>query len=447
MTKVSTALISISALIATAVGGALTAEAVRSATPAAVAELEREPLEQYRERRRRLAGELGGVVILFAAPATDLEEFRQENNFYYLTGFNEPQAILMLDTTGESLEEVLFIPPRDPGEERWTGVKLGPGPEAAEETGIAEVADIGDFERRFGDAVDERETVFTLTGQEASAERLRQAAPGLNLDDASGVIETMRMRKSETEIDLIEKAVAITLDAHRAAVEAIEPGAMEYQAEAAIEFTFRWNGAQRPAFPSIVGSGPFSTVLHYDKNERRMESGDLVVVDIGAEYGGYAADVTRTYPVDGTFTPRQREIYEIVLGAQKAALDQVRPGARLGGPDSIHTAAWEYIDSRGYGEYFIHGTSHYLGLYVHDVGSTRAELEPNMVLTVEPGIYIPEENIGVRIEDDVVVTEDGYRLLSDFPREAGEIEALISGIRAGISATTTATETERQTTP
>jgi Xaa-Pro aminopeptidase len=178
-----------------------------------------------------------------------------------------------------------------------------------------------------------------------------------------------------------------------------------------------------------------------------MESGDLVVVDIGAEYGGYAADVTRTYPVDGTFTPRQREIYEIVLGAQKAALDQVRPGARLGGPDSIHTAAWEYIDSRGYGEYFIHGTSHYLGLYVHDVGSTRAELEPNMVLTVEPGIYIPEENIGVRIEDDVVVTEDGYRLLSDFPREAGEIEALISGIRAGISATTTATETERQTTP
>jgi Xaa-Pro aminopeptidase len=157
-----------------------------------------------------------------------------------------------------------------------------------------------------------------------------------------------------------------------------------------------------------------------------MQDGDLVVVDIGAEYSGYAADITRTYPVNGRFTERQREIYEIVLGAQKAALARVRPGARLNGPDGIHAAAREYIDEAGYGEYFIHGTSHYIGLYVHDVGDTRAPLEPNMVFTVEPGIYIPEENIGVRIEDDVVVTPDGYRMLSDFPREVEEIEALMA---------------------
>ena len=160
-----------------------------------------------------------------------------------------------------------------------------------------------------------------------------------------------------------------------------------------------------------------------------MQGGDLVVVDVGAEFSGYSADITRTYPVNGRFTDRQREIYQIVLDAQNAALAQVRPGARMSGPNSIHSAARAYIDNAGYGEYFIHGTSHYIGLYVHDVGDTRQTLEPNMVLTVEPGIYIPQENIGVRIEDDVVVTSTGYRMLSDFPREAHEIEALMAAER------------------
>ncbi len=197
---------------------------------------------------------------------------------------------------------------------------------------------------------------------------------------------------------------------------------MEYEVEAALEYEFRRNGAERPGFPSIVGSGPFSTILHYDKNTRRMESGDVVVVDIGAEWGGYSADVTRTYPVSGKFSPRQREIYQIVLDAQKAAMAKIKPGVTF---RDIHQASSSYIRSKGYEKYFIHGTSHHIGLEVHDAGSTERPLEPNMVITVEPGIYISEEQLGVRIEDDVVVTPTGYRMLSTFPKEIDEIEALV----------------------
>ncbi len=389
--------------------------------------IEREPLETYRGRRQQLAGELGGAVVIFAAPPSDLVEYQQDDNFYYLTGFTEPNAILLLDATGDRIEEFLFIPSRDRDEERWTGVKLGPGPEASEETGVATVLPLDEFETRFRGVAADAEAIHTVTSQSENMARLRAIAPQSEFQDMGRAIASMRLVKSDTEMDLLTKAIDITIQAHRAAAGMIRPGVMEYEAEAIIEYEFRRNGAERPAFPSIVGSGPFATILHYDRNDRQMRDGDLVVVDIGAEYSGYAADVTRTYPVNGQFTDRQREIYRIVLGAQEAALAQVRPGARLNGPNSIHAAAREYIDAAGYGEYFIHGTSHYIGLYVHDVGDTRTSLEPNMVLTVEPGIYIPEENIGVRIEDDVVVTEDGYRMLSDFPREIAEIEALMAG--------------------
>jgi len=197
---------------------------------------------------------------------------------------------------------------------------------------------------------------------------------------------------------------------------------MEYEVEAALEYEFRRNGADRSGFPSIVGSGPYSTILHYDKSERRMQANDVVVVDIGAEYGGYSADVTRTYPVSGKFSPRQREIYQIVLDAQKAAIAKIKPGARI---SDVHQAALAHIRAKGYESYFIHGTSHHMGLEVHDVGDTSRPLEPNMVITVEPGIYIPEEQIGIRIEDDILVTPTGYRILSVFPKEAAEVEALV----------------------
>lgn len=364
--------------------------------------IEKEPLQEYRARRERLAGAIkGSILVLKAAPEEELVEYQQERNFYYLTGFEEPDAILLLNATTTPPDEILFIPERKPAEERWTGAKLGPGPEAEKMTGFKKVLPLSDFDSSLSRAAEGNQ-------------------PVLALKDVVDKIAVMRQVKSATEIGLLEKAIQITLKAQQAAAQTIAPRVMEYEVEAAVEFEFRRNGAERPGYPSIIGSGPFSTILHYDKNSRRMEAGDVVVVDVGAEYSGYSADVTRTYPVSGKFTARQREIYQIVLDAQKAAIAEVRPGATFAG---IHRAAMDHIRSKGYEKNFIHGTSHHIGLEVHDVGSTTRPLEPNMVITVEPGIYIPEEQLGVRIEDDVLVTPDGHRVLSTFPKEISEIEA------------------------
>jgi len=366
--------------------------------------VEKEPLQEYRARRERLAQRIkGNVLVLRAAPDQELTEYQQERNFYYLTGFDEPKSILLLDAASEPPQEFLFLPERRPSEERWTGPKLGPGAEAEKVTGFAKVLSTAEFDATLKKAQEHAKAVYGLKDVEDDIAYLRQV-------------------KAPTEIALLEKAVQITLKAQSAAAKAIRAGAMEYEVEAALEYEFRRNGAERPGFPSIVGSGPFSTILHYDKNDRRMQAGEVVVVDIGAEYGGYSADVTRTYPVSGKFSPRQREIYQIVLDAQKAAIAKIKPGVRI---NEVHQVAMEHIRSKGYEKYFIHGTSHHIGLEVHDVGSTSRPLEPNMVVTVEPGIYIPEEEIGIRIEDDVLVTPSGYRLLSTFPKEIGEIEALV----------------------
>ena len=402
---------------------------VTASFPATLAAVpESEPLEEYRLRRESLARALDGTIILFAAQPSDLVEYQQEDNFYYLTGFSEPQAVLVINGQGERILESLFIPQRDPEEERWTGIKMGPGAEAELATGIGSVEALEDFDDRVRQLSDDGGTIYTLTEEPESMRQLNALALSSDFRNAAPGLADLRLVKAETEIALLEKAIAITMEAHEAAASVIVPDAMEYEVEGIVEYTFRRNGAERPAFPSIVGSGPFTTILHYDRNERQMRTGDLVVVDIGAEYSGYAADITRTYPVMGRFTDRQREIYQIVLDAQKAALERVRPGVSIGGPNGVHAAARDYIDDQGYGEYFIHGTSHYLGLYVHDVGDYSRPLEPGMVLTVEPGIYLPEEELGVRIEDDVLVTADGYRMLSTFPREIDEIEALMAQI-------------------
>jgi len=387
---------------------------------------ETEPLEEYRSRRERLGQAVNGAVVLFAAPPSDLVEFQQEDNFYYLTGFVEPEAALLIDGTGSEVVETLYIPDRNPAEERWTGPKLGPGPEAEQATGVASVGPRDELAARIRTLAAGGHTIFTLTEDPVTMERLRSIVPETTFRNVAPEIANLRLVKANTEIALLRRAVDITLEAHGEAARVIGPRAMEYEVEGIIEYTFRRNGSERPAFPSIVGSGPFTTILHYDRNDRRMQDGELVVVDIGAEYSGYAADVTRTYPVNGRFTERQKEIYQVVLDAQRAALERVRPGVPINGPGGVHQAARDYIDAAGYGEYFIHGTSHYLGLYVHDVGDYTRPLEPGMVLTVEPGIYLPQENLGVRIEDDVLVTTDGYEMLSDFPKEIEEIEALMA---------------------
>jgi Xaa-Pro aminopeptidase len=366
--------------------------------------IEKEPLQEYRSRRDRLAQRIkGNVLVLHGAPDEELVKYRPEPNFYYLTGFDEPNAIFLLDAASDPPKEFLFLPERKLAEERWTGPKIGPGPDAEKALGFATVRSTGEFDSVLKKAAERARAVYSLKDVESDIAYLRQI-------------------KSLTEIALLEKATRITLKAHEAAARTLGPGVMEYEVEAALEYEFRRNGAERPGFPSIVGSGPFSTILHYDKSERRMQAGELLVVDIGAQYGGYSADVTRTYPVSGKFSPRQREIYQIVLDAQKAAMAKVKPGARI---SDVHQAAMGYIRSKGYDRYFNHGTSHHIGLDVHDAGEASRPLEPNMVITVEPGIYIAEEQIGIRIEDDLVVTEGGYRMLSVFPKEIAEIEALV----------------------
>ena len=270
--------------------------------------IEKEPLQEYRSRRERLAERIkGNVLVLRAAPDQELTEYQQERNFYYLTGFDEPNAILLLDAASAPIQEFLFIPERKLAEERWTGQKLGPGPETERATGFAKVLPVSEFDATLKKASERAKAVY-------------------GLKEVADDIAYLRQTKSATEIALLEKAIQITMKAQQAAARAIAPGAMEYEVEAALEYEFRRNGAERPGFPSIVGSGPFSTILHYDKNTRRMETGDVVVVDIGAEYSGYSADVTRTYPVSGKFSARQREIYQIVLDAQKAAMARVKPG-------------------------------------------------------------------------------------------------------------------------
>jgi len=366
--------------------------------------LEREPLAEYRARRARLAQRIkGNILVLRAAPDQELVRYQQERNFYYLTGFDEPNAILLLDAASDPPQEYLFLAERKTAEERWTGPKLGPGPDAEKATGFSKVLSTAEFDSALKRVSDKAKAVY-------------------GLKEVQDDLAHMRQVKSPTEIALLEKAINITLRGQEAAAKVVGPDVLEYEVEAALEYEFRRHGAERPGYPSIVGSGPFSTILHYDKNDRRMQASEVVVVDVGAEYSGYSADVTRTYPVSGKFSTRQREIYQIVLDAQKAAIAKIKPGVRI---SDIHEAAMSYIRSKGYEKYFIHGTSHHIGLEVHDVGDTSRPLEPNMVITVEPGIYIPEEQLGIRIEDDVQVTATGSRVLSAFPKELADIEALV----------------------
>ena len=399
--------------------------------------------QEARERRTAyLDRATEGVTLLFNRRYRDLSEYVPDKNFYYLTGCDEPGAVLLLIPGSDAPRETLFLARRDPKQERWTGPRMAPNAETARRLGMQEVLSLD----RLPDALARRAPpegkVYAnlAAGPHGEAAdkccpeprvRLRRWLPKAEILDAAPELAFLRMTKSEWEIEKIRRAVEITMAGHRHALAAIGPGRFEYEVEAAIEYQFRSRGATRPAFPSIVGSGPNAAILHYAENNRRMSSGDLVVIDVGAEFEGYSADLTRTYPVSGRFTPRQKEIYNIVLAAQQAALKQVRPGVTFG---SIHRAALEAMDSRGrdrqgrrLGRYFIHGTGHHLGLEVHDPVSDRSRpLEHGMVITIEPGIYIPEENLGIRIEDDVVVTREGYRMLSrGLPRKAEEIERLM----------------------
>jgi len=404
-------------------------------------------IDRLAARRTALAAKLGtGLAIIGSQDLRDLErdylqdsDFRQDNNFFYLTGLETPSSWLVVRATGSGRPDaVLYLPPRDPAQEAWTGPKLGPGPEAAAMTGIAEVRSTESFESDLaawlaGSASPAPSTVYVSLGAAARDSTLARMLQGYrgSVTDAAPILASLRLVKDEDELQRLRRAIQITGEAHREAMRFTAPGQYEYQIEAAIEYVFRAHGAERLGFPSIVGAGPNSVTLHYDKNRRQTDGDDLIVIDIGAEFGYYTADVTRTLPVAGRFTPRQRAIYELVLGAQEAAMRAVRPGITIRELDRISRAYMDQNSGSLCGSdpctrYFIHGLSHWLGMDVHDVGDYRTPLAEGMVLTIEPGIYIPEEELGVRIEDDVLVTRNGYELLTaDVPRAVDAIESLM----------------------
>jgi len=421
---------------------------------------EREPLSVFHERRARLVRETGGggVIVLFGYRDADLAAsvttFHQNENFYYLTSWNEPEAMMLLvpkaqkpGAASELEKEILFIPAHDFREEKWTGPKLGPDDaEASARTGFATLKATSLFQSELLEALKAFPKIYTeLTPQPESGEdyfqaevvsKLRKMAPLASLTDVREYVERQRALKSPGEIALLRKAIDASVEAHLAAMKTVRAGVWEYETAARMEFEFRRRGCEWPAYPPIVGSGFFSTVLHYDADDQQMKDGDVVVMDVAGSYGGYAADITRTLPVNGRFTPRQREIYEIVLGAQNAAMAAAKPGTTLRrGKNSLHDIAYDYINTHGkdlhgnpLGQYFIHGLGHSIGLNVHDPMDYNLPLEPGMVVTMEPGIYIPEEKIGVRIEDDILITKDGNEHLSArLPRRVEDIEKVMAG--------------------
>ena len=387
-------------------------------------------------RRRALLRRIGrGAVLIPAAHERNIEQdyvqdndFRQDNTFYYFTELETQDAWLLMTARGpDSLDTVLFLPPRTQSQERWTGLRLGPDSVAVRLSGIATVLPIDSLDNRVRSA---RQPLYTPQGRGAAA-RAPDVAP--NSFNVTPIVDSLRVVKDADEISRLRRAVDISVAGHIAAMRAARPGMYEYEIEAVLEDGFRRNGADRVGYPSIVGSGPNSTTLHYDVNRRRTETGDLVLVDAAAEWGQYTADVTRTFPVNGKFTPRQKAIYDLVLGAQQAAFDSVRPGITLRQLDDIARRYMREHSGTLCGErtcddrehFFYHGLGHPIGMDVHDVGISRP-LEPGMVITLEPGIYLQAEKLGVRIEDDVLVTAKGGEWLSaGAPRSTTAIERLM----------------------
>jgi Xaa-Pro aminopeptidase len=433
---------------------------------------EREPNSAYAQRRAKLAAQVDGPILLVGYTGREEESqsyvFAQEENFYYFTGHNEEGAALLLLPGGKTwvpkpetrekmksstvdgglAPEILFLPAKDRRKEVWNGVRMSPeDPDIKPKTGFGTVLPYSELRAIMEVLALEFPTVYTILPYQRElggyphekevVDWLKQAVPQETAKDIRGNITDLRVIKSPTEIALLRPAIDLSIDAQLEAMKMMRPGLWEYQVAAKMVEVHAMGGSEAEAYAPIVGAGPNSTALHYDKLSRKIQDGDIVVMDVGAQYSGYAADITRTIPANGKYTPRQREIYDIVLGAQNAALAALKPGAIMGCRDkknSLFNVAYNYINSHGQdqhgkplGQYFIHGLGHNIGLNVHDPGDSCRPLQPGMVVTVEPGIYIPEENLGVRVEDDVLVTDTGYELLSrKLTRDPDEIEEIMA---------------------
>ena len=417
---------------------------------------EREPNTVFAERRAKLIAAVGAPIVIFGytghEEANPSYVFMQEENFYYLTGHNEEGAALLLVPESAAQKgwtgprEILYLPPRDPAQEKWNGPREGPDdPGIKDKMGFADVESFAKLHDVVVTLAKDFPEIYTeLPGPHDEgyphsanwSKWIKEAAPQATLKDVSSSIGALRAIKSPGELTLIKKAIDPSIDAHFAAMKMMHSGLSEYQVAAKMVEIHAEAGCETEAYAPIVGSGINSTVLHYNRLDRKIDGGEIVLLDVAGQYSGYAADITRTIPADGKFTPRQREIYEIVLGAQSAALAALKPGMTMGGQGStsLQKIAMDYIDSHGkdkqgrsLGRYYIHGLSHHLGLDVHDPSGPSRPLEAGMVITIEPGIYVPEENIGVRIEDDVLITPTGYKLLTArLPRSPDEIEKIMA---------------------
>jgi Xaa-Pro aminopeptidase len=427
----------------------------------------------YVLRRKRVAREIGqGVLVLFAAAPTlrnnDVtHEYRQDSDFYYLTGLDEPGAVLVV-LGGEAPRSVLFVNPKDPEREVWEGLRLGV--DGARSLGVDETLPITELDEQLPRLLIDRSQVICRFGGDSLVDQRLVRALGVTrrqmrrgvgcpsaLVDVATVVHEMRRVKQPEEVELLTRAITISGEAHLAAMARAQPGLYEYEIEAVLRGAFRSRGSERVAYEPIVGSGPNATILHYVKNQRQMREGELLLVDAGCEYGYYAADITRTFPVSGRFSPVQRAVYDVVLAAQAASIAKAGPGATL---EQIHEAATRVIceglvelgvlgnsaevafTEGTYKPFFMHKTSHYLGMDVHDVGRYYEQgkprpLEPGVVITVEPGLYFSPEapepaarfrGIGVRIEDDLLIEPDGVRVLSGgVPKDPTDVERACRG--------------------
>jgi Xaa-Pro aminopeptidase len=426
------------------------------------------PRSEYAARRARVLEQLAQTSAMLVRSADEKVRsndvdypYRQRNNMLYLTGVEEPgSAILLvghpLMIDGRQAREILFVAERDPSKEVWTGITMGPSA-AAKVSGIDVVLPYSQLRGILDTLLPSLSMLFyddwahgmerePLTGTLLAWDRemkknLPKEASGLNVRPAGALLNPMRMIKSPAEIAMMRRAIDASVQGHLETIRQARPGMHEYELQAIMEYTFRRLGSESPGYPSIVGSGPNSCVLHYESNRRKIEAGEMVLMDCGAEYHGYSADVTRTFPMGGHFTQEQRAIYDIVYEAQEAGIEQCRVGNDFRDPHRKATAiiaaglmnlgiikSPSDVDT-----YFMHGTSHYLGMDVHDVGRLGT-LSAGMVLTVEPGIYIPAGspcdpkwwNTGIRIEDDILVTDDGpVNLSGALPRKADDIEQLM----------------------
>lgn len=410
--------------------------------------------EFFTKNRKKLGEKIedNSILLLFAgrAPYKSADEvypFAPNRNFYYITGIDEEEIILLMSNINGKISEKLFIQRPDPVMARWVGATI-PEDEAKEKSGIEDIEYLDKFEGAISSILErnriekiyldlERQEVNTsMTEPQLFAKMIAERYPYMQIKNIYHDISALRTIKSKEEIDLIKKAIEITNEGILNMMKNAKPGMMEYEVEAYFDFTLKKNGISNRAFQTIAGSGKNGTILHYSANNTKTKDGDLILFDLGAQYKYYNADISRTFPMNGKFTERQKQVYNIVLKAMEAVEEAAKPGIPYKALNEIAKSVLAegckelglIKEDKELSEYYFHSVSHYLGADTHDVGDYNLELKPGMVITNEPGLYIEEEGIGIRIEDDLLITEDGCENLSDYIiKTVDEIEDFMSG--------------------